>query len=48
MVSIAVCQISILDECITISPSYIEIDTRSSVCAGVQLPTGICHYLLSL
>jgi hypothetical protein len=34
MVSAAVCQISILDEYVINSPSYIEIGTRSSVYAS--------------
>ena len=37
MVSVAVCQISILDEYVTNSPSCIQISTRSSVYAGVQM-----------
>jgi hypothetical protein len=44
MVSLALCQISILDEYVTSSSGYIQIGTHRSVYIGVQLPT-TCTYL---
>ena len=43
MVSVAMCQIRILDVYITKSPSYIQIGTRSSEYAGVQLSLTRIH-----